>query len=229
MKPDLVIIAGGEGQRLRPLTYIVPKPLLWVEPGVSIIEKVISSFRAVGIGKVFVIVKYKAELMRAFFSQLELSDVEIIEESDYMGTIGGLGLIGDRLSSFFWVTNCDILVDFNFQQAQQQHIDDQLDLSIISFEKKVSVPYGVFEFAEDGSICDFLEKPKICLWANSGVYLFSHSVLPYIKKGEPMNMDELFYTLLKSEGVKINVFPVEEECFTDIGEFDAYKKILEKI
>lgn len=228
MKPDLVIMAGGEGQRLRPLTHIVPKPLLWIEPGISIVERLISFFRSQGVGRVYLIVKYKADLIRAFFQQNNLPDIEIIEEPEPMGTIGGLSLIGDRLSSKFWVTNCDILVDFDLSSVEKVHQEEGVDLTIISFEKKVDVPYGVFEFGEEGAICDFLEKPTICLWANSGVYLFSHRVLSMIPEGERLNMDELFYAILKAEDMKANVFPVEENCFSDIGNFEAYKSILEK-
>jgi len=223
---DLVIMAGGEGTRLHPFTKIVPKVLLYVD-GKSMLEHTIDFFRGQGIGKVYLLTKYKSDLVRAYIDYVGIDDIEIVEEETPMGTAGGLSLIGDRLSSRFFVSNCDMMVDVDLKELVDGHTQDGINMSIVSFNKPVSVPYGIFEFDDEGEIIDFLEKPTIQLWANAGVYLMDHSVFEYIKPGR-MNMDELFHAMLNS-GSNVRVVPIGENSFKDIGEFQYYKKVLEEM
>jgi len=223
---DLVIMAGGEGRRLAPLTNILPKPLLWVD-GKTILERIVEFFRWHGLGgNVYVIVKYKSDLIRSYVKQIGLK-VELVEEDEYMGTAGGLSLIGDKLSSNFFMTNCDVLVEFDVQDALRGHIEGRYDMTIMSFMKEVAVPYGIFEFDDEGDICDFIEKPNMQLWANAGVYLMGHRVFDFLKPGRK-NMDELFYDMMNT-GTNVRVLPLPDGGFKDIGEFQYYREVLDKI
>ena len=227
MNIDLVIMAGGEGRRLDPLTRIVPKPLLYMEDK-TMLEHVIEFFRAQGVGKVYIITKYKSDLIKSFIQCSGLKDIEVIVEDEPLGTAGGLSLIGDRLSSLFFVSNCDVLVDVDLKAFKDNCEEDKVDMGIIAFSKAVRVPYGIFEFDDDGELSDFLEKPNIQLWANAGVYLMTHKVFEYIRPGVRMGMDELFYNMINS-GSHIRVVPVDGGSFKDIGEFQYYKKVLEEL
>ncbi len=223
---DLVIMAGGEGRRLAPLTNIIPKPLLWVD-GKTILERVVEFFRWHGLGgTVYVIVKYKSELIRSYCEQIKL-DVQLIEEEEYMGTAGGLSLVRERLSDNFILSNCDVLVDFDVKQVFSQHVREQRDMTILSFEKAVSVPYGIFEFDDDGNLEDFLEKPTINLWANAGVYIMARNVFSFLGPGR-VGMDELFYNMINT-GSNLQVVPLQEGGFKDIGEFQYYREVLSQL
>jgi NDP-sugar pyrophosphorylase family protein len=221
-------MAGGEGRRLEPFTKIVPKPLLYVD-GKSMLERVVEFFREQGVGKIYLLTKYKADLIKAFVELSKIKDIEIVVEDEPLGTAGGLALIGDRLSSQFFVSNCDVLIDVDLR-AFKDFCDEGegADMGIVSFQKSVRVPYGIFEFDDAGDICDFLEKPTIQLWANAGVYLMTHRVFDFIKPGVAMGMDELFYSMLNS-GSNVKVVPVDGAAFHDIGEFQYYKKVMEEL
>lgn len=224
---DLVIMAGGQGRRLEPFTKVVPKPLLYVD-GKSMLEHVIAFFRSFGVGRVYLLTKYKADLIKAYVACAGIEDIEVVIEDEPMGTAGGLSMIGDRLSSRFFVSNCDVLVNVDLRKFAAICGESGADLGIVSFNKPVRVPYGIFEFDDDGEIIDFLEKPTIQLWANAGVYLMNHRVFDFVKQGVHMDMNELFYSMLNS-GSTIHIMPIEDGAFHDIGEFQYYKKVLEEL
>ena len=223
---DLVIMAGGEGRRLEPFTKVVPKPLLYVD-GQSILERTIQFFRAQGFAqRVFILTWYKSELIQAYINVSGLSHVELVVEDEPLGTIGGIGLLRDRLSPTFFVSNCDIVIETDLNELMKNFREKQLDLSMCAFSKPIAVPYGIFEFDDDGYVTNLVEKPTIKLWANAGVYLMSRRVFEYITPGQRMNMDELFYSMMNSD-MNLDVFPLDG--FHDIGEFQYYKKVLEEL
>lgn len=221
---DLVIMAGGEGRRLQPLTNIVPKPLLTVGSDQTILEKIILFFSKKVTGKIYILAKYKINLIRAFLDIQKFKNVVLVEEPEFMGTVGGIRLISDKLSDNFFVSNCDILVDIDLDLLVSQHVN-KYDLSAVAFQKNVELPYGIFQFDPEGSMVNFLEKPTVCLYANAGVYMMSKNIFSYFST-DKLGMDELIFNVL-AQKKEINIYPISEECFHDIGQLPEYKKTLE--
>lgn len=225
---DLVIMAGGEGRRLEPFTKIVPKPLLYVE-GESLLLRTIKYFRSQGIGeKVYLLTCYKTDLIQSYLDHAKIENVEIIVEKEPLGTIGGISFIEDRLSHPFVVSNCDIVLKVEIKDFLNNFIESKKDWASMGFNKSVAVPYGIFEFDDTGLITNLIEKPTIKLFANAGVYFMTHRVFDYIRYGQKVNIDELFFNMMNS-GDGMQVYPIDETAFYDIGEFKYYKRVLEEL
>jgi NDP-sugar pyrophosphorylase family protein len=223
---SLIIMAGGEGTRLRPLTRILPKPLLCID-NETIIEKIIDNFKASGIGKIYLITKYLSELIILYCEKKKL-EVDIIKENEYKGTIGGLKLLENNISDQFFISNCDIIANCNYEDVLKKHNENDCILTVITFEKNISVPYGIFEFTNEGKLLDIKEKPDVILYANAGIYLMNKRILSYINNNENVGMDVLITRLIDNKE-NIYVYPIKESDYYDIGEFQEYKKVLEKL
>lgn len=224
----VVIMAGGYGVRLRPLTNIIPKPLvpLGEKP---IIELIIEQFRKLGCQNYYLSVNYKAEMIKFHFDQLADKDysVTLFKEEKPLGTAGSLHLLKDKLTTPFFVNNCDILVEQNYHEIYEYHKKSGNEATMVAVIKNYSFPYGIVETGEDGEILHFQEKPEFTYFINSGMYLLEPTALDYIAENEFLHITELMERL-KSKGKRVGAFPVSEGAWTDIGEWREYKDALAK-
>lgn len=218
----VIIMAGGKGVRLRPLTNVLPKPLIPLRDK-TIIEEIMDQFLACGCKDFFLSVNYKAELIRYYFDTLQNSDYRInyFQEDTPLGTAGSLHLLRGQIQSTFFVTNCDILVEQDFSEILNYHRENKNEITMVAALKNYSIPYGTLTTREDGLLSTLHEKPDILFKINTGLYILEPGVIDEIPKNKFCNITDLI-ARLQQKGRRIGVFPVSEGSWTDIGNWSDY-------
>jgi dTDP-glucose pyrophosphorylase/CBS domain-containing protein len=226
MKIDapVVIMAGGKGIRLRPITNVIPKPLIPLKDK-PIIEKIIDNFMETGIHDFIISVNYKAEYIKFHFGQIpdKKFTVSYIQENEPLGTAGCLNLLKGQLTKTFFVTNCDILIDQDYREVWNYHKENRNELTLVSSLKTINIPYGTLKLGENGSLLALDEKPTLNFFINAGMYLIEPHLLDEIPSNAFFNMTDLIDVVKKREG-RIGVFPVSEGSLIDIGSWEEYLK-----
>ena len=227
-KYPVVIMAGGEGKRLRPLTNIIPKPLIPISDK-TIIEEIIDRFYAIGSTEFYLSINYMSKTIKKFFENKDNSDyaLSFIEENRALGTAGSLQLIRNNMHRTFFVSNCDVLVDVNYVDLLNYHKDNRNLATMVSVIKDYSIPYGTIETKEDGLLVSLSEKPTITYQINSGLYVLEPGVFAYMKEGEYLDITELLKRIVEDHQ-RVGVFPVSEKSYIDMGNWKDYLKLIEK-
>jgi dTDP-glucose pyrophosphorylase/CBS domain-containing protein len=218
----VVLMAGGLGQRLRPLTEDCPKPMLPVG-GTPILEIILKNFVRQGFDRFFLAVNYKAEMVRRHFGDGSRWGVTIdyLEERDKLGTAGALGLLPERPREPLLIMNGDLLTAINFGSMLEFHAEQQAMATMAVREHTVEVPFGVIDLADD-YLAGLTEKPRYSWFINAGVYIVEPSVLDLVEPGLALDMPALFERVLK-RNEKIAAFPVRE-YWRDIGRLEDLER-----
>lgn len=218
----VVVMAGGLGTRLRPITQDIPKPLVPVG-GRPVLETIIEQLAAQGFTQIFLAVNYLAEQVRAHFGDGRRWGVAIdyLHEETRLGTAGALALLPQRPPAPFLVMNADLVTDIDFRRLLGFHRDQTADATMCVREYKFQVPYGVVE-TNGNRITQLTEKPQHSYFVNSGIYALEPEVLDILPPGAFYDMTTLFDDLLARGGHGI-VFPVHE-YWIDIGQFDDLER-----
>lgn len=221
----VVIMAGGKGTRLRPITDIIPKALVPVR-GKPMIEMIIEAFSEQGLSRFVLSVNYKKEFIKAYFkSKEEYGDsVVFIEEEEYLGTAGSLHLLSGLVDEAFFLTNCDILVRADYSKAFHFHKSEGNEITVIGGLKRISIPYGIVRM-EDGQFSGIEEKPELHYMVNTGVYIIEPGAVHRISKNEFLDMPNLISRVADSGG-KIGIYPTHED-WVDIGSWAGLKEVPE--
>ena len=220
---DAIIMAGGEGTRLRPLTNDVPKPLLPVGDK-TIMEHNVDRLTEFGIDDFWFSVNYLGEKIEDFFGSGKEKNLSInyVWEDTPLGTIGAISKIDNLKHEDVLVTNSDILTNLDYEQFYLDFKRSDADLSIASVPYNVNIPYAILEKDEDGTIRGFKEKPTYTYYSNGGIYLMKKSVLSLIPKNSFYNATDLIEKLL-SLNKKVVSFSLDG-YWLDVGKHDDYKK-----
>ncbi|MBX5437764.1 MAG: nucleotidyltransferase family protein [Alicyclobacillaceae bacterium] len=211
----VVIMAGGMGTRLRPLTDHVPKPLLRVG-NKPILETILGSFVEHGFRKFYLSVNYKAEMIKQYFGDGSRFGIEIryLHEQQRMGTAGALSLIQDPSERPLIVMNGDLLTKVNFQQLLDFHNARRAQATMCVREYHYQIPYGVVEIEEE-RLKGIQEKPQKSCFVNAGIYVLDPAVLDLIPRNTFYDMPDLFARLIEL-GCTTTVFPIRE-YWLDVG------------
>ncbi|WP_261375717.1 nucleotidyltransferase family protein [Dokdonia sp. Hel_I_63] len=222
----VIIMAGGKGTRLRPLTHVFPKPLLPINEK-TIIEDIMDRFVDVGCNKFFLSVNYKAKTIKSYFKDLDNKDYDIsyFQEDKPLGTAGSMFLIKDDISTPFFVSNCDILIDQDLEEIYEYHKKNNNKITIVSAIKNYKIPYGTIETGENGLLSHMDEKPELIFQINTGMYLLEPDMLKKIPDNTFYHITELIENV-KDCGQNVGVFPIAENSWQDIGNWEDYGKIL---
>lgn len=224
----LVIQAGGKGTRLYPYTKILPKPLIPIGD-ITITERIINSFTKFGCNKVFMILNYKANMIKAYMSDLEKTyDIDYVTETEFLGTGGGLKLLQGKINSTFFLSNCDVLVDADFECIYKTHKAKGNKITFVCSMKDVVIPYGVVKTDDDGFITEMTEKPDFSFLINTGVYMIEPEILEDLKDGEFIHLPDLALRYI-DKGEKVGVFPVSEKAWLDMGQFSEMENMIKKL
>lgn len=220
---EVVVMAGGRGTRLKPITDVIPKALVPLN-GKPMIELIMDSFSAQGVKNFTLSVNYKKEIIKAYFEGSEeyRDRITYIEEKDFLGTAGSLSLLSDKIEKTFFLTNCDILVKTRYDKALKYHKESQNSITIIGGVQNLSVPYGVIDVS-DGMFVKMEEKPELHFIVNTGVYIIEPEVIREVLPNEKLDMTDLI-TRVKDKGFRIGVYPAHEN-WIDIGSFSELGKI----
>ena len=167
----VVIMAGGKGTRLKPITNVIPKPLVPIGDK-TILETIMDQFEEIGCTKFYMSVNYKADMMKYYLGQLEHKyDIEFFQEDKPLGTIGSVSLLKDKINTPFFVSNCDSINEQDYRDVYDYHVENHNDLTIVTMVKTFRIPYGVIETGEDGLMVSLSEKPELTYQVNTGVYI----------------------------------------------------------
>jgi NDP-sugar pyrophosphorylase family protein len=220
-----VIMAGGEGVRLRPLTYSIPKPLLPLGE-YTVIEFIIKGLAEQGIRDFFILAHYQFEKFRRCeeYAGKYGINVKLIKEEKKMGTIGGLFMIKKKLSDDFFVINADIVSRIEVADMLSFHKICKAALTLGAKAYKQQVPYGVIKSGKDFAFVDIKEKPSRFLPISAGINLFSPDALD-IMDGSPIDLPDLALKL-KNAGKRVVVHDVKG-LWLDIGRVEDYEKAVE--
>jgi len=220
---DAIIMAGGKGTRLRPLTNDIPKPLLPVGDK-TIMEHNVDRLSKFGIDDFWFSVNYLGDKIEDFFGSGKQKNISIsyVWEDTPLGTIGAISKIDDLKHEDILVTNSDILTNLDYEQFYLDFKNSKADLSVACIPYNVNVPYAVLEKDDDGFIKSFKEKPTYTYYSNGGIYLMKKSVLSLIPKNSFFNATDLIDELI-SKNKKVVSFSLDG-YWLDIGKHDDYKK-----
>lgn len=224
----VVVMAGGEGTRLRPLTNVIPKPLIPVGEK-TMLETIVESFTKHGCSDFHVSVNYKSDLIKYYIKEnpVEGANFSFFVEPKPLGTAGSLHLLKDQINVPFFVTNCDILVDQDYAEIYKYHKENKNELTVVAALKHISIPYGTLETGKNGILESITEKPELTYLINSGLYILEPHLLEEIPTNEFYHITTLINKLI-SEKRRVGVFPVSEKSWRDIGEWKEYFKFINK-
>ncbi|MSP49866.1 MAG: CBS domain-containing protein [Alphaproteobacteria bacterium] len=218
----VVLMAGGQGNRLRPLTSDRPKPLLNIGHK-PLLETILESLLQFGFRRFYIAVNYKADMIKSHFRDGRAwnCDIRYLEEEAYLGTAGALRLLGEPPADPIVVMNGDVLTKVNFETLLDFHHEQRSAATMCVREYDFKIPYGVVEI--DGhKILGVVEKPVRTLFVNAGIYVLDPSVLGYLPAAERMDMTDLFARVIGDGGVT-TAFPIWE-YWIDIGQIDDFER-----
>ena len=232
MFEDALILAGGLGSRLRPLTYAVPKPLLPVGEK-PIIERIIENLRNQGIKNFYISINYKGEMIKNYLKNgMSLGvNISYLEEETFTDTAGSLFYLPDDLKKDLVIHNGDVLNDIDLKKMYRLLKEHDFDLVITSVKKESYIDFGVLEFDDKSKqLLSWKEKPTIKFYLNTGIYGIKKETVKFVKQEKEKNiklsMPELWDFLIK-KGKKIGIYEHNGKWF-DIGKIDEYLKVNEE-
>lgn len=222
---QIVIMAGGKGKRLDPFTKILPKPLIPIG-NKTVIELIMEKFSQHGFHHFIYTLNYKKEYIKIFLKEKNFPYIiDWVEEADFLGTAGSLSLLKDKIKDTFFVTNCDSLMDANFENILAWHKERGASLTIVGCHNEFKIPFGILELS-DGKLDRIMEKPVHDVIINTGVYIMEPHVISYIPEGKHLDMNELIELI--SDREKVTVYPIYSGWF-DLGQWKEYRSSLEKL
>jgi len=224
---ECMIMAGGRGKRLSPLTDLVPKPMLLVGDK-PIIEYNIDRLISFGIKKIYISVKYLGEQIEEYFGDGSSKgiSIEYIWENEALGTAGALSLVKKFKSEHILLMNSDLFTNVNIEEMFLNLIEQKADMVVASIEYKIDVPYAVFE-SKGNDVLAFKEKPTYIYHSNAGIYIFKKELIHKIPKNKFYDITDLMDKLIE-EGKKLIHDPIRG-YWIDIGKPTDYKNAQEFI
>ncbi len=217
---DAVLMAGGRGERLRPMTLTTPKPLLKIG-GKCIIDYNIEELARNGIENIAVTVNYLADQMEAHFAQpVGGVNVRCVREPKKLGTIGSLRLVDGLAHNDVLVMNSDLFTTISYEEMYLHHLEEQADLTVAAVPYMVSVPFAIFRH-EGTRVLGLEEKPTYNYYANAGIYIVRRELLDRIPEDTVFDATDLMETLI-AEGRKVSYFSIDG-TWIDVGSPDDFR------
>lgn len=219
---DALIMAGGRGVRLAPLTDNVPKPLLEVG-GVPIIERNIDRLIAYGIDSINISIKYLGQQLIDKFGNGENKKIQIsyVEEKEALGTIGAIALVENFVHDDILVMNSDILSNFDLEKMFEHHKASDSDITVASYPYQISVPYAILD-VDNEKVNSLKEKPTYTYYSNAGIYIIKKSAIELVPKNSFYNATDLIESIIDSKG-KVSHYPILN-YWLDIGKHEDFLK-----
>jgi len=220
----IIIMAGGKGTRLYPFTKILPKPLIPIGD-IPILERIINRFNSYGANDFYLTVNYKKEMIKSYFKDLNHDyNITYVEEDKPLGTAGSIKLINKKFDDSIIVTNCDILIEADYEKVIKYHKESGNAMTIVSSLKNTTIPYGVLHSSENGQITSMEEKPQLSCFINTGMYVLEPQHIELIPDDTFYHMPSLAEQLI-AKGLNVGMYPISENSFLDMGEFEEMKKM----
>lgn len=223
----IVIMAGGLGVRLKPLTNVLPKPLIPIGDK-TMLEEICERFGKYGCDTFYISVNYKSELIEYYLRNQNLPyKLQFFKEEKPMGTAGSLSLLKGKINDTFFVSNCDILIEQDYSEILMYHKENKNEITLVAALKQFLIPYGTVETGKNGQLLELKEKPDVVFKINSGMYILDPHLLDEITDNQFFHITHLIDKIKKRNG-RIGVFPVSHGSWTDVGGWNEYLNFLGK-
>ncbi len=224
----VVVMAGGLGTRLYPYTKILPKPLIPVGEK-PIIEHITDRFNSFGCNDFKLIVNHKKNMIKAYFNELHKDyTVEFADEETFLGTGGGLALLKGKINTPFFLTNCDVLIEADYNDIYKFHKKNGNLITVVCALKHVTIPYGVFNLNTAGEIESVTEKPTFNFLTNTGMYLVDERIIDELEDNKVISFPEIMENY-RAKGFKVGVYPVSEDSWMDMGQLEELEAMRRKL
>lgn len=222
----VVVMAGGEGTRLRPLTNILPKPLLPIGKK-TIIESIMDKFVEIGCRRFFISLNYMADTIERYLTEHNDGRYEFtfFREDHPMGSGGSLSLIRDKIKEPFFVTNCDNILQQDLAEIVEVHRQSKNEMTVVAAVKSMKLPYGNLVVGKDEQVVNVEEKPEFLFRVNTGVYVMEPGLLKEVPDGCYFPITDLINLIIGRNG-RVGCFPITDGSWCDIGNWDDYTKAL---
>jgi NDP-sugar pyrophosphorylase family protein len=224
---DAVIMAGGLGTRLRPLTYAIPKPLIPIGDK-PILEILLGQFKRAGLERAFIAVGYKSELIRSYFGDGKRLGVDIryVVEAEPLGTAGALNLMRDELTRPFLMINGDILTRLDFAALYREHVESGADMTAVAAQHEVQIAYGVIE-SNGARVERVVEKPTHRHPILAGIYALDPRALERLPAAGRCDVPDLIHAIIETGGT---VRRHDLDAFwLDVGRMDDFEAALQAV
>ena len=224
----VVIMAGGKGTRLRPLTNVLPKPLIPIGEQ-TMLEDIMDRFIECGSHDFYISVNYKADVIKRYLDNLNKKQYNItyFQEDSPLGTAGSLHLLRDQIDCTFFVSNCDIIVDEDYGEILNYHRENHNEITVIAAIKNIALPYGTLETKSEGLLSSIHEKPEYTFKINTGMYILEPNLIQEIPRNQFYHITTLIEKLI-SQNRRVGVYPINDGAWTDIGNWDEDLKYINR-
>lgn len=224
----VVIMAGGLGTRLYPYTKILPKPLIPIGE-IPIVEHIINRFNRHGSDQFYLVVNHKKNMIKAYFNEIEKAyKVDYVDEDKPLGTGGGLSLLKGKINSTFILSNCDILIEEDYEKIYNYHKKENNLITMVCSLKNIKIPYGVIEISETGEIESMKEKPELSFFTNTGMYIVEPKIIEELEEDKPIGFPDIIEQY-KAKGEKIGIYPISENSWMDMGQIDEMEEMRRRL
>lgn len=224
----VVMMAGGKGTRLHPYTKILPKALIPIGD-IPISEHIIKRFWKYGCTEFFMLVNHKGAMIQSYFDNvIKEYTLQFVEETEPLGTGGGLSLLKGKIEQDFILTNCDILIDADYAEIYRIHKKKKNFITLILSEYENQVPYGVVSMDEGNNYKGVTEKPVLNYLINTGVYIVNARVIEEMQEDTAVDFPDVIEQY-RSRGEKIGCYVVKQSAYMDMGQFEELEKMKEKL
>ncbi len=223
LKTSVIIMAGGKGTRMHPISKILPKPLIPLNEK-PIISHIIESFTKFGIKNFIISINYKSEIIKAYFKEnQDRLNIKFLEEKIPLGTVGPLSLLKNKIKNDFFVINCDTILKINYSDLFEFHKKNKNFVTIVASAKEFKIPYGVCNIDKKGNLKKINEKPNYNFLVSSGIYLINPKILKYLPSNKKFDFNE-FIKILIFKKIKVGVYPIDDNLWLDVGKLSEFEK-----
>ena len=210
-----VIMAGGEGVRLRPYTYILPKPLMPVK-NKTMVEHIIDLFNKNGFNNFIFSLNYKGKLIESYFKNIISNNkISFFYEKKKLGTAGSIKNFSEQIKESFFLVNADSLIDININKVFKFHKKNNNQITVLASAIDYQIPYGVFKTNFNGKLLRVDEKPKQNFLVNAGMYCLEPEVIKLIPN-KKYDMNELIENAIKKK-MKVMIYPISKNSWKDLS------------
>lgn len=228
LRNQVVIMAGGKGSRLKPYTDVLPKPLIPIGEK-TIIEHILEQFESFGCKDFNIIVNYKKNLIKAYFTDSEkVWNIKFTEENRFLGTGGGLSLVKGYVKDTFFMSNCDILIQEDYSKILEYHKAQHNIVTLVCAKKEETIPYGTIEISDDGNVLGIKEKPRFSFNTNTGLYVLEPEFLDKIPVDTVIDITDVIEMCINA-GEKVGAYIISEDKWMDMGQLDEMEKMKRKL
>ena len=228
MNVPVVMMAGGKGTRLHPYTKILPKALIPIGD-IPISELIMNRFFECGCKDFYLLVNHKSAMIQSYFDNIDKKyNIRYFQETEPLGTGGGLSLLKDCVHQDFILTNCDILIDADYSSIYDMHCKKGNFITMVLSQYENNMPYGVVSIDKDNNYQGMTEKPSFQHLINTGVYVVNRQVVEDMPEQTQVNFPDMI-ELYRKQGKKIGCYIVNESAYMDMGQFEELEKMKERL